>query len=695
MPLDDALRAAAEQIGVQQEFWDIFGRPHVTLPETNRAILTAIGFDCSTPQALEASLHHREEAERARLLPPVLVVSANEPIKLPRRAAGVELEVTTEQGDHWTVRPYLAGGEGAELGLKLPLGYHEVRAGQLSMRLIVTPDRAHVPAPGLRAGIGVMLYGLRSRRNWGCGDFRDLRALVRWAVPALHADFIALNPLHAIHNRRPFNTSPYLPNSVYYRNPLYLDIEGVPGYDRIRLRFEDVATRAEIARLRDLPTVEYEQVAALKRRALEQIFEANPPSAECMAWIEHEGNLLMRYATYCALDEHLHSTNPELWVWPDWPAEYRDPASPAVTHFFETHPTEIIFHAWMQWLVDKQIAGVQQLARQLGMSIGLYHDLALATDRCGSDLWAHRDFFVAGARVGSPPDDFSPSGQDWSFPPPNEERHREDGYRLFAESIRKSARHGGALRIDHVMRLFRLYWIPEGQTAAHGAYVRARAADLVRILALESLRGEVVIVGEDLGTVEPVVRETLARFGVLSYRLLYFEREAGAFKRPSQYPVQALVSTTTHDLATIAGFWSGADIRARFQAGTIDAASRDAQMASRGVDKQRLLDALLAAGLLPAGYERDAGRLIELTGEVHQAIIGFLATTPCSLWLVNQEDITMEPDQQNLPGTTWQYPNWGRKMRWSLEELSAPGAANDCAVMVRHWVERSGRAHAL
>ena len=694
MPLDDALRAAAEQNGVQQEFWDIFGRPHVTLPETNRAILTAIGFDCSSVAALDASLHHREEAEASRLLPPVLVVGANELIKLPRRAAGVELEINTEQGDHWTAKAYLAGSN-AELGLKLPLGYHEVRAGEIRMRLIVTPDRAHVPAPGRRAGIGVMLYGLRSRVNWGCGDFRDLRALIRWAVPALHADFIALNPLHAIHNRRPFNTSPYLPNSVYYRNPIYLDIESVAGYERIRPRFEDAATRAEIECLRNKPAVEYEQVMALKRRALEQIFEANPPGPECFAWIAQEGDLLRHFATYCALDEHLHSTNPDLWVWPDWPREYRDPASDAVAHFAKTHERELLFHGWMQWLVDRQIAGVQQLARQLGMSIGLYHDLALATDRCGADLWGYRDFFVAGARVGAPPDDFSPDGQDWSFPPPNQERHRQDGYRLFAESIRKSARHGGALRIDHVMRLFRLYWIPEGQTAAHGAYVRERSADLVRILALESVRGEVVIIGEDLGTVEPVVRETLARFGILSYRLLYFERADGGFKRPSEYPAQALVSTTTHDLATIAGFWTGADIEARFRTGTIDAGSRDAQMASRRVDKQRLLDALLADGLLAPAYERDAGRLAELTGEVHQAIIGFLATTPSTLWLVNQEDITMEPEQQNLPGTTWQYPNWGRKMRWTLEDLAAPGAANDCAVMVRHWVERSGRAHTL
>jgi 4-alpha-glucanotransferase len=325
------------------------------------------------------------------------------------------------------------------------------------------------------------------------------------------------------------------------------------------------------------------------------------------------------------------------------------------------------------------------------MGTGLYHDLALATDRCGSDLWAHRDFFVNGARVGSPPDGFSPSGQDWSFPPPSQKRHLEDGYRLFAESIAKSMRHGGALRIDHVMRLFRLYWIPEGHTAAQGAYVKDRARDLVRILALESVRNNAVIVGEDLGTVEDEVRETLASFGVLSYRLLIFEQNEAGFKAPSEYPANALTSTTTHDLPTIAGYWSGHDIEARFRAGTIPKASFDAQQVDRVRDKQRLLDALFAMNLLPEHHGRVAAELPTMTPDIHSAIMGYLATTPCVMWLVNQEDMTQEPFQQNLPGTTSEYPNWSRKMRWSLEDLRTLPEARGTVEMVRHWVERSGR----
>jgi 4-alpha-glucanotransferase len=691
VPLDDTIRRIAEQNGVQQQFWDIFGQSHITSFETNRAILAALDFDCSSEEALLASAARLTANERERLLPHVLVVGESEPIRIPVWAHGnperLEFHLLLESGEKKNFFADVVNGR-AELPLKLPQGYHEVHANGCSMRLIVGPNCAHRVQPGKHAGLGVTLYGLRSRRNWGCGDFRDLRDLIDWAVPAIHADFIALNPLHAIHNRSPYNASPYLPNSIFYRNFLYLNVEAVPGYDRIRSTFETSETRHEIERLRATEIVQYEAVAALKRRALDLVFAATPPDAACRNWIAAEGLLLRLYSTYCALDEHMHALDEHLWVWPDWPERFRDPAGSAVANFAASHEREILFHGWLQWLLDRQLALVQKHARAAGMSIGLYHDLALATDRCGSDLWAHRPFYVNGARVGSPPDDFSPSGQDWSFPPPNQRRHHEDGYRLYIDSIRKSMRHGGALRIDHVMRLFRLYWIPEGHTAAEGAYVRDRAADLVRILALESVRNNTVIIGEDLGTVEDEVRETLARFGILSYRLLIFEQDANGFKLPYLYPEQALVSTTTHDLPTIAGFWTGEDVEARVRAGTIDRQAGENQKLDRVRDKQRLLDALFAMDLLPPDFERDAARIPLLTPPLQYALLGFLASTPSRLWLVNQEDMTGETLQQNLPGTTAEYPNWSRKMRWFLENLSG-----DCSEMVRNWVERSGRAN--
>ncbi len=653
----------AERHGIQQEFWDIFGQKHRTSPETNAAILTALGPDTDGEE------------------PAVLVTGQSE--ALPKSwLEALDFALSLESGQRL---------DAPSIPDELPLGYHQIRANGVDIRLIVGPESAVLPKNLRRAGLGVTLYGVRSSRNWGCGDFRDLRDLIDWAIPALHADFIALNPLHAIHNRTPYNASPYLPNSIYYRNFLYLDVEAVPGYAGICAEFETPETLAEMAALRATGIVQYERVAALKRRALERIFADNPPNAACRNWIHREGDLLRLYATYCALDEHLHAANPDTWVWPQWPVEFQDPASPAVAQFAAAHPREILFHGWLQWLVDQQIAAVQQHALASGMGIGLYHDLALATDRCGSDLWAHRPFFVNGARVGSPPDDFSPSGQDWSFPPPNQKRHLEDGYRLYTESIRKSMRHGGALRIDHVMRLFRLYWIPEGHNAANGAYVKDRPMDLVRILALESHRNNTLIVGEDLGTVENEVRETLAKFGILSYRLMIFEQDAAGFKRPADYPVQALTSTTTHDLPTITGYWTGEDIEARLKAGVTDQDSHAAQLESRVRDRQRLLDALLAEGLLPADVETDAAKVPAMSMEIRMAVLEYLAKSESDLWLINQEDLTGEPLQQNLPGTTAEYPNWSRKMRWSLEELATLPEAVECVAAVRSLVVGSGR----
>jgi 4-alpha-glucanotransferase len=339
------------------------------------------------------------------------------------------------------------------------------------------------------------------------------------------------------------------------------------------------------------------------------------------------------------------------------------------------------------------LSEAQAAARESGLSIGLFHDLALATDRCGSDLWAQRKFFVADCRVGAPPDDFAPRGQDWAFPPPASEAHWEDGYRLFRETIRKSCRHGGALRIDHVMRFFRLFWIPTGKEAVEGTYVRDRHEDLIRILALESVRKQVVIVGEDLGTVDPATRETLARFGILSYRLFYFEKNGqGELRAPEEYPAQAMVSSTTHDLPTLAGFWSGRDIEARREAGIIADGSGYRQAQKHRLDeKQKMLDSLHRLGLLPKNVSHNASDFRELTGELHNAIIGFLASTPSMLLALNQEDLTKETEQQNLPGTTARYPNWRRKMRYSIEELESSESLRGFIDMFRNWLAKTGR----
>jgi 4-alpha-glucanotransferase len=728
---EQQLDRAARVYGIGPGFWDIFGRYHTTTPEQKRAILRAIGVPADSAEQLERSLGEVTRREWGRLVPPCVVAregAVELPLHIPAESLGERAHVQVRQEDGATCEFELdlwhlpqTGSiemEGrtwvrklVRIPIQLPLGYHDITARlgahRATARYIVTPDRAwtdpHLGRGGRAAGIAISLYGVRSKRNWGCGDFRDLLEIIDWAARDLGVSFVGLNPLHAIHNRRPFNTSPYLPNCVYYQNFLYLDVEGMEDFagclHALGLRHSP-AVEAEIYELRRAPFVEYERVSALKLRFLKLLFvqflrewrKGSARAREFDAFRQREGDLLERFATYCALDEHLHRTNAEWWVWPQWPMPYQDPDSEATAQFRKRRWRAVMFYQYLQWQIDLQLEQAQQHARDRHLSIGLYHDLALATDRSGSDLWAHRPFFVGGCRVGSPPDDFSPGGQDWAFPPPNAERHREDGYRLFAETIRKNCRHGGALRIDHVMRLFRLYWIPDGCDATQGAYVQERSDDLVRVLALESVRNRVIVVGEDLGTVEPEIRETLARFGILSYRLFYFEKnQEGGFRRHEEYPQHALVSSTTHDLPTLAGFWAGADLDARLAADVIDRPAFEAQYKERQAEKQKMLDLLFGQHLLAPHLPRSAAAYPELTGELHNAVVGFLAITPSQLLTINQEDLTKERFQQNLPSTTWQYPNWGRKMRFTVEQLSTDAEARGFTTMFRDWIENSGR----
>jgi len=645
-PEREALENAAVRCGIELEYTDTWGRVHRASDETLQAILASFGDAPATP---------------VRPLPSTLVVFEDElslAIDLPpeQSKGTIKLEFEWENGElehHWFWLPELPSNR-----VPLPvlrLGYHRLRLYAVSKpdlalvgetRFIVCPRRARIIDERV-AGLAVTLYGLRSARNWGVGDFTDLRAITT-TFAAAGAAFIALNPLHALPNRQPYNTSPYLPECSLYRNFLYLDVERVPGYSAAD------ADQPEIAALRATEFVEYERVAAVKLRALRAAFSrflAAGHTTELDSFVDAEGALLHDYAIYCALWTSVHAEHPDVWLWTDWPEPLRDARSTAVAEFAAQHPDDVQFYKFLQWQVDKQLTEAQDHAIACGMKIGLYHDLALATDKFGADLWANGPFFALGARVGAPPDELAPSGQDWGFPPPNRDAHRANGYELFAQSIRKNARHGGALRIDHVMRFFRLFWIPDAMTAADGAYVRDYAEDLLRILALESVRGGFIVIGEDLGTVSGEVRARLADAGILGYRVLWFEKDhEGNLRAPIEYPQHAAVSTTTHDLPTLAGFFSGRDIEARKAAGLVSEAEYQQQWSARRIDIQHAEQAFAAAG-----FPFDA--------------VGFALATPCTVAIVNQEDLTGETEQQNLPATTWEHPNWRRKMRVLVEEL--------------------------
>ena len=687
----EALVRAAARWGVELEYTDTWGHAHTATDETLNGVLTALGIPAaSSEQDLERAARERDLTRWSRAFEPAVVVPEDAdatPLRIPADRAGgsVKIEFQWENGElehHWFWLPELrelerasiAGREFVSKRVPLPalrLGYHHLRAYWVQepeqvafedARFIVCPKRAHTVDKRM-AGVALSLYGLRSSRNWGCGDFTDLRAVIDVLAPA-GAAFIALNPLHALFNRQPFNTSPYLPVCSLYRNFLYLDVERVPGFQNGDMPVQEIET------LRATELVEYEKVAALKLRALRQAFGRFQESHHTGAldeFAKSEGSLLHDFAVFCALEEHVHRQHPDIWLWKDWPAEYHDPRSAEVARFADEHANDVLFCKFLQWQVDSQLAEAHDHAKALGMQVGLYHDLALATDRFGADLWMNGRFYASGARVGCPPDELGPGGQDWGFPPPNREAHRENGYELFAQSIRKNARHGGALRIDHVMRFFRLFWIPDGLTAAQGIYLKDYAEDLLGILALESVRGGFIVIGEDLGTVEWSVRHKLGEMGILGYRLLWFEKNPdGTFKMPHEYPPQAAVSTTTHDLPTLAGFVQGRDIEARRAAGLVDEAGYQHQWATRLEELGRLDDALERAGCA-----RDP--------------LSFVLATPCALAIVNQEDLTGETEQQNLPASTWQHPNWRRKMRIAIEGMGP--LSED----LRRRLERAGR----
>ncbi len=362
-----------------------------------------------------------------------------------------------------------------------------------------------------------------------------------------------------------------------------------------------------------------------------------------------------------------------MWGWQRWPEPYRDPAAPAVAQFRRDHLERVEFYEWLQWQCERQLHGVGARAQELGLGVGLYGDLAVSIDRGGAEAWANQDLYALAAGVGAPPDDYSPSGQNWGLPPPIPERLRTTGYAPFIATLRASMRHAGALRVDHVMGQMRLYWIPEGMPNAQGAYVHYPMHDLLGILALESQRNQCMVIGEDLGTVPDEMRHAMYEYGVLSYRLLVFERRhGGEFKAPGEYPATALVAATTHDLPTLAGFWAGRDLQMRHELGLYpNDGVYQQQVLERAQDRARLLLALQREGLLPAGASLDPAAAPELTPELMRAVHGFLARTPCKVLMTQLEDVLGVRDQVNVPGTTDQYPNWRRKLPVALERWSA------------------------
>ena len=589
--------------GVDPGYTDINDEWHDAPSSTVRAILEAMGADAEQPPAG----------------PPVWVVREGERIDVAGR-----WELQTEDGGSARV----AGSMDAP-----PLGYHWLyrESDGRGVRLIVTPGRCHLPADLRTWGWAVQLYALRSAQSWGIGDLGDLRRLGEWSAQR-GADLLLCNPLHAsIPVPGSQQTSPYYPSSRCFRSPLYLRIEDVPGATSVDLDLDELANAGRA--LNGSRSIDRDAVLSLKLDALRRVFNSFEGHESFAAFVADGGDTLHRFAVHCALAEE-HGAD-----WRMWPPDLRHPTTFEVREFARESRRAVEFHLWLQWLLDRQLEAA-------GASIGLMQDLAIGVDPGGADAWIWQDVMASGISVGAPPDEYNTQGQDWGLPPFDPWKLRDAAYEPFIETVRAGFRHAGGLRFDHVMGLFRLYWIPQHASAKHGTYVRYPYGDLLDILALESARAGAYVVGEDLGTVEDSMREELADRNVLSYRLLWFEEA-----KPSSFPKQALGAVTTHDLPTVAGLWSGSDLEAQ---------------RSRGMSPNEESTAALRDRVQEwTGLASDAP-VTSVSQRVHE----LLADAPSAILTATLDDAIGVEERPNYPGTT-DGTNWSLALPLSLEDIES------------------------
>ena len=639
------LSRLAELHGVATSYSPSPGRTVPASAGAVTAVLAALGVEADTPEAVRAALAAREAELAARLLPPTLVCRhGSTPDALGGLPAGTVLHVETEQGES------RASAE------RLPPGVHRLTATapdgrSARVHLVVAPDRLPTPV-GRSYGLLVQIYSLFSRRSWGMGDLGDLAELAGWAGRALGAGFVQVNPLHAAVPGPPTDPSPYRPSSRRFPDPVYLRVEDIPEYvyaeDRERLRElleEGARLRGDVLDKGGL--IDRDAVWELKRAALELVVAVplGPGRQAAYAgFLAEQGQALEDHATWCALAER-HGAD-----WSGWPEGLRDPRSAETASARSALRDRVDFHSRLAWLTDTQLTDAQRAAREAGMEIGVVHDLAVGVHPGGADAWAQQDHFAAGMSVGAPPDAFNARGQDWGLPPWRPDRLAESGYEPYRLLLRALFRYAGALRIDHVMGLFRLWWVPQGQPPTEGTYVRYDAEAMLAVLALEASRAGALVIGEDLGTVEPGVRESLQERGVLGTSVLWFERDwngDGQPLPPESWRSDCLATATTHDLPPTAARLTGEYVELRDRLGLLTRPLEEEQ-AEAAADTGEWLGLLGRLGLLEGASEE---------AEV-QAVHRFLLRTPARMVGVWLPDAVGDRRPQNLPGTWDEYPNW-------------------------------------
>ncbi|WP_132979955.1 MULTISPECIES: 4-alpha-glucanotransferase [unclassified Pigmentiphaga] len=697
---DHDLERLAGAAGVAVHWRDAMGREQVVAPEVLRTLLTELGFDVETPAGVADCLE-RLEHESGQGLPALKTASPGAPVELPWAGSEAELpfQLSFEDGGRMSgIARRGASGALVLPGVDRP-GYHTLQLGQAACTLAVAPDRCFAiddalhGAPARLWSLGVQLYGLRrdaaasiAAGSSGFGDFTALRLLAEQAA-ARGASAIAVSPVHAMFSADPGRYSPYAPSSRLFLNVLYADPAALFGPQALAA----VSARGlgdELSRLAGLSLVDWPAAGRAKLAVLRALFDDFPRNApprmheDFQAFEREGGEPLRSHARFEAIHAWRVEQTRDRSGWRQWPAAFRSPASPEVARFAAQHEHEVRFHVFLQWLAARGLAEVQAAARRAGMPVGLISDLAVGTDPSGSHAWARQEEVLARLSPGAPPDLFNPRGQAWGLTAFSPRALAANGYRAFIELLRASLAHAGGVRIDHALGLSRMWLVPEGASPDEGAYVRYPFQDMMRLIALESWRHRAIVIGENLGTVPEGFNEQIARAGMLGMDVLWFNREGawpGApFRAPGGWSRQALATTTTHDLPTVAGWWQGTDIRWRAELGLLaEGRGIEAEQAERGQDRARLWEDLGRAGTVGAGDPLPPEAPVT-------AVLDFVAQTPAPLLVVPLEDMLGLQEQPNLPGTVDTHPNWRRRMPLPVESLfEEPGAAGRAALLAR------------
>ena len=670
--MSETLEQQAVQAGIDLGYHDINGTYHVTKTEVLESIVVVL--DKSKPDSDGLYLNTMVAHE-----------NGEESLQMPSEFHGAEAVVLIDEADKCQTLT-LYPGDSDTLWIKLPqlaCGYYTLSAesGGKScfVRLIVAPESVYQPKllanGGRMNGLTMHLYSLRSERNWGIGDFTDLLNLMKYAAEK-KLDFVGINPLHALFTSKPAFASPYSPSSREWLNPIYLDVEKVGAFtynEQLKNWLAQPKIRQRIAALRITETVTYTAVWACKRDALHMAFNAfeqdtceaaENERAAFEAFVLEKGKALQGFGLFEALDQYY--SRPGQVGWQSWPSEFHQPDGEAVEKFARSHEREIRFYMWLQWLCAEQLREVNQTAAEYGVKLGIYGDLAVGVARGSADTWLNRQDYCMDLSVGAPPDPLGPTGQNWDLPPLNPLMLKHTGYEKFAHLLRENMRLYGVLRIDHVMALCRLWWVLNGKTADFGAYVHYDAEVMFAILALESRRNRCVIIGEDLGTVPDEARHLLNRYQVFSYKVMYFSKGWNGFQLPEEYLEQAITVISTHDVAPLAGYWTGKDLDTMFKLGTLpDAAAFQTALDEREHDKADLLDKLKETGCLGADVQMPAKADETLLAALHK----YGALSRSKLYAVQLENLLGVIDNLNVPGVTEGYPNWAQKMPVSLEDF--------------------------